>query len=75
MTIRQRVKVLHGGEIQLRHPDLQFRDALSLYAERSDKDWGLTDCSSFQIMVRKRLTAAISYDRHFEQAGFQALLR
>lgn len=54
---------------------LQFQEALVLYAKRSDKTWGLTDCSSFQIMNREGLTKALTHDRHFEQAGFQALLR
>jgi len=54
---------------------LQFQEALSLYAERIDKSWGLTDCSSIRIMQRDGLTRALTYDRHFVQAGFQALLR
>jgi uncharacterized protein len=54
---------------------LQFQDALSLYAERGDKTWGLTDCSSFRIMNREGLTQVLTYDHDFEQAGFQALLR
>ncbi len=54
---------------------LQFRDALSLYAERSDKEWGQTDCSSFRIMAREGLTQALTHDHHFKHAGFQALLR
>lgn len=53
----------------------QFQNALVLYSGRSDKTWGLTDCSSFQIMQRGRLTRSLTYDRHFVQAGFQALLR
>ena len=52
-----------------------FRDALALYAARSDKTWSLTDCASFRIMERYRLTEALTHDRHFEQAGFKALLR
>jgi len=54
---------------------LQFQDALSLYSERTDKTWGLTDCASFRIMDRDGLTRALTHDRHFVQAGFQALLR
>jgi uncharacterized protein len=54
---------------------LQFLDGLFLYAGRSDKTWGLTDCCSFQIMQRYGLTQALKHDRHFVQAGFQALLR
>jgi len=53
----------------------QFREALSLYEQRDDKRWSLTDCASFQIMRRDRMTQALTYDHHFEQAGFQALLR
>lgn len=53
----------------------QFQIALSLYAQRSDKTWGLTDCSSLRIMSRYRLTQALTHDHHFVQAGFQALLR
>ena len=53
----------------------QFREALTKYETRRDKAWSLTDCASFGIMERYRLTAALSYDRHFEQAGFAALLR
>ncbi len=44
-------------------------------SERPDKDWSLTDCISFLIMEDAGLTQALTTDRHFEQAGFQALLR
>lgn len=54
---------------------LQFQEALTLFADRSDKDWSLTDCASFQIMKRESLTQALTHDRHFKQAGFRALLR
>jgi predicted nucleic acid-binding protein len=54
---------------------VQFQDALGLYGARSDKTWGLTDCASFRIMDRDGLTRALTHDRHFVQAGFQALLR
>jgi predicted nucleic acid-binding protein len=53
----------------------QFQDALALYEGRSDKSWSHTDCSSFRIMVRDGITLALTHDRHFVQAGFQALLR
>jgi uncharacterized protein len=54
---------------------LQFQEALSLYAQRNDKAWGHTDCSSFCAMARYGLTEALTFDRHFEQAGFTPLLR
>jgi uncharacterized protein len=49
--------------------------AWELYAERPDKQWGLTDCISFTIMADQSLTEALTPDHHFEQAGFVALLR
>jgi predicted nucleic acid-binding protein len=54
---------------------LQFQEALSLYALRADKAWGHTDCASFRIMARYELSEALTFDRHFEQAGFTPLLR
>jgi hypothetical protein len=50
-------------------------EALELYTERSDKSWGLVDCVSFVVMRRMGLSDAFTADRHFEQAGFVALLR
>ena len=40
----------------------------------SDKDFSLTDATSFAVMERLRIGTAFSYDRHFAQYGF-ALLR
>jgi predicted nucleic acid-binding protein len=56
-----------------------FSDALAdeglrLFAARQDKHWSLTDCISFVVMQREGITEALTGDRHFEQAGFRALL-
>jgi len=51
-----------------------FARALDLYRQRGDKEWGLTDCASFVVMSERRLTAALTTDQHFPQAGFRALL-
>lgn len=48
--------------------------ALHLYAARPDKSWGMTDCISFVVMRERGLTDAVTADRHFVQAGFQALM-
>jgi predicted nucleic acid-binding protein len=48
---------------------------LALHRDRSDKYWSLTDCISFALMTERRITRALAYDHHFEQAGFEALLR
>ena len=54
---------------------LLFRDALAHFRQHQDKEWGLTDCSSFVIMRQRDLHEALTHDHHFEQAGYTALLR
>lgn len=49
--------------------------ALALYQSRPDKTWGLTDCISFVVMQQQDLTAVVTSDRHFIQAGFRALMK
>jgi uncharacterized protein len=53
----------------------QFDEALRLYKRAADKSWSLTDCASFLIMETREIRAALTYDHHFVQAGFEALLR
>jgi Predicted nucleic acid-binding protein, contains PIN domain len=52
-----------------------FEKALELYKRRMDKGWGLTDCTSFIIMQRYDIIDVLTNDKHFQQAGFRALLR
>jgi predicted nucleic acid-binding protein len=52
-----------------------FEAGLQLHAQRPDKEWSLTDCISFVVMQRRGITSALAYDHHFEQAGFEVLLR
>jgi len=55
--------------------DIIFQQALILYKQRPDQAWSHTDCSSFCIMQQQNILEALAYDKHFEQAGFIALLR
>ncbi len=50
-------------------------EAWALLSSRLDKDWSLVDCASFALMRRRGISAALTSDHHFEQAGFAALLR
>lgn len=52
-----------------------FEAGLELFANRPDKEWSLTDCISFTVMRRHGIEEALTGDRHFEQAGFRALLK
>ena len=47
--------------------------ALELFGSRPDKEWSLTDCTSFVAMQQIGLTQALTADHHFEQAGFDPL--
>jgi predicted nucleic acid-binding protein len=51
-----------------------YNGAFQLYRERTDKEWGLTDCISFVVMKDRGLMNALTTDEHFRQAGFNALL-
>jgi predicted nucleic acid-binding protein len=52
-----------------------FHDGWDLYQRRTDKRWSLTDCISLNVMRERGLSEALSTDHHFEQAGFQILLK
>ena len=55
--------------------DQLLNAGVELYRERPDKSWSLTDCISFVVMQREGITEALTGDKHFEQAGFVALLK
>ena len=52
-----------------------LNEGLQMHASRPDKAWSLTDCISIVLMEERSITRALAYDHHFEQAGFEALLR
>lgn len=52
-----------------------FNQAVQLYSQRLDKEWSVTDCASFVVMEQEQISEALTGDRHFEQAGFVALLK
>ena len=52
-----------------------WSDGWQLYEERLDKAWSLTDCISIVVMQERGLAEVLTNDKHFEQAGFRAILR
>jgi len=52
-----------------------FDQGMELYGKRMDKGWSFTDCISFIVMEQEGLIDALTGDHHFEQAGFNALLK
>jgi uncharacterized protein len=68
--------VFADPEYEFIHASPELLDAgLRLHRARRDKEWSLTDCISFHLMSDRGITRALAYDHHFEQAGFEALLR
>ena len=51
------------------------QEAWTLLQQHSDKNWNLVDCASFAVMRRRGITQTLTRDHHFEQAGFERLLR
>ncbi|MCS3920267.1 PIN domain-containing protein [Fervidibacter sacchari] len=51
-----------------------FAEGLTLFLSRPDKEWSLTDCISFVVMEKRGIRQAFTADKHFAQAGFEALL-
>lgn len=49
------------------------RSAWQLFQERPDKMYSFTDCTSFALMRRLKLTKALTLDEHFAQEGFEVL--
>ncbi len=52
-----------------------FERGVELFNDRPDKGWSLTDCISFVVMDQRRLMDALTADHHFEQVGFNVLLK
>lgn len=63
------------SNIEIVYSDAEiFNKSLQLYRERPDKEWSLTDCTSFILMNDLQIKYAFTSDKHFEQAGFIKLL-
>ena len=77
---RQAIEIIQtlstGSDTKIVHltPEL-WMQAFALYRSRLDKEWGLVDCISFSVMQNRGITAALTFDQHFVQAGFAALMR
>lgn len=48
--------------------------AISLYENRLDKGYSLTDCISMQICRNQSIEEVLTHDHHFTQEGFTILL-
>jgi len=72
-------KAVEIGNYLLRSQTVQFIDVDRLlfdegwayFQRHDDKNYSLTDCISFVLMKRLKITTAFTFDHHFRQAGFQ----
>lgn len=64
--------LLESPSVELVHIDeALFRETWRYFTRHSDKSYSLTDCASFVVMKRLRVRAALTFDKHFTQAGFE----
>ncbi len=73
IALRESLSQLPNLRIVQSTAELEQR-AWTLFQDRSDKDWGMTDCVSMTVMWDESISEVFGLDRHFEQAGFQLLL-
>jgi predicted nucleic acid-binding protein len=73
-AIRVGNNLLAASPIQLIHVDeALFYEGWQFFEQHADKTFSLTDCISFVLMKRLGMTEALTFDKHFGQAGFVKL--
>ncbi len=66
---------IRGNDHTIPVSDGLFADTLARYGARRDKSWSFTDCASMVVCDQEGISEVLTYDHHFQQAGFTALLR
>jgi predicted nucleic acid-binding protein len=66
--------LLSSRRVDLIHVNEElFYEAWDYFQKHKDKTFSLTDCVSFVLMKRLSITHALTFDKHFAQAGFSKL--
>ncbi|MEO8272021.1 MAG: PIN domain-containing protein, partial [Aureliella sp.] len=73
----QLVDALNSSKsVDVVHVSLKLEaEGWDLYRKRTDKDWGMTDCISMIMATERTIVDIFGLDHHFEQAGFNLLIR
>jgi uncharacterized protein len=67
-------RLLRSGAIDLIYVDESlFYEGWQFLLKHNDKSYSLTDCISFVVMKKRGLKSALTFDHHFNQAGFTTL--
>jgi hypothetical protein len=65
---------LNSPSVQLiRVDEALFQEGWAYFQRHQDKRYSLTDCISFVTMQQLGISMAPAFDKHFVQAGFQAV--
>ncbi|MBI4686336.1 MAG: PIN domain-containing protein [Nitrospirae bacterium] len=75
-------KAVYVGNILQKSPQIEKvwispideKQAWELFVSRNDKSYSFTDCTSFIVMKRLRITKSLALDEHFKQEGFKEIL-
>lgn len=74
VAARAGAHIRSSAEAIVEHPDAtEELRAWTLFLDRTDKRYTLTDCLSFVMMRRLKIDTAMATDDHFRQEGFLTL--
>jgi uncharacterized protein len=66
--------LMQSPSIEIIHVDeALFYEGWQYLQKHTDKTYSLTDCISFVTMKQRRIKTALTFDRHFVQAGLEKL--
>lgn len=65
MTKRQGIVIIEGAKF--------FEQARKTFLAAKERKYSFIDCLSFVIMKKKKITQAFTFDKHFEQVGFEII--
>lgn len=67
--------LITSGWVELLHVDQDlFHAGWEYLVKHGDKRYSLTDCISFIVMRARGMQEALTFDAHFQQAGFTKLV-
>lgn len=78
-----RAEAAEAVQAMLENPDVKivpqsrqsFVNGLVRFGQRLDKGYSLQDCISMNVMDDEEITDVLTSDRHFEQEGFNILMK
>ena len=67
-------EIRQGSRMKIIYLNKELLDkAWYIFKKYKDKDFSFTDCTSFAVMQHYQITQAFTFDKHFQQAGFEMI--